>query len=58
LGRAFVADGGEQVAGVRVREEGVGSRGEVFGEAEVGVVRGQVARRGVGSLASAGRGRV
>ncbi len=41
---AFVADGGEDVAGVRVREEGGVILGEVFGEAEVGVVERQVER--------------
>jgi DNA-3-methyladenine glycosylase II len=45
---AFVADGfaerGEKVAGVRVNQEGNTVFGEVFGEAEVGVVRDQVSR--------------
>jgi len=51
---AFVADGGEEVAGVCVREEGGVIFGEVSGEADVGVVRGQVAR--ILSLDIDGRG--
>ena len=41
---AFVADGGEGVAGVCVREEGGVILGEVSGEAEVAVVKWQVER--------------
>jgi DNA-3-methyladenine glycosylase II len=44
LRMAFVADGGEEVAGVSVREEGGVILGEVSGEAQVEVVRGQVER--------------
>lgn len=51
---AFVADGGEEVAGVCVREEGGVVVGEVFGEVDAGVVRGQVQR--VLSLDVDGRG--
>lgn len=54
LRMAFVADGGEEVAGVYVREEGGVILGEVFGSAEVGVVRGQVER--ILSLDVDGRG--
>ena len=39
---AFLADGGEDVAGVCVREEGGVILGEVSGDAEVGVVKRQV----------------
>ena len=41
---AFVADGGEDVAGVCVREEGGVILGEVSGDAGVGVVKRQVER--------------
>jgi DNA-3-methyladenine glycosylase II len=41
---AFVADGGEDVAGVCVREEGGVILGEVSGEAEMAVVKRQVER--------------
>ena len=41
---AFVADGGDEVAGVYVREEGGSVVGEVYGGANVEVVRRQVAR--------------
>jgi DNA-3-methyladenine glycosylase II len=41
---AFVADGGEDVVGVYVREEGGVILGEVSGEAEVGLVKRQVER--------------
>ena len=41
---AFVADGGDEVAGVHVREEDGAIVGEVYGGADVGVVRRQVAR--------------
>ena len=41
---AFVADGGEEVAGIWVREEDGVILGGVFGEARVGVVRRQVER--------------
>ena len=51
---AFVADGGEEVAGVCVREERGVILGEVSGEADVGVVRDQVAR--ILSLDVDGRG--
>ena len=44
LDRAFVADGGNDVAGVRVRTDGDAVVGEVFGTAEIDVVRAQVAR--------------
>lgn len=44
LDLAFVADGGEAVAGVRVRERDGLVVGDVFGEAPLDVVRGQVAR--------------
>ncbi len=41
---AFVADGGEAVAGVCVRAEGAAVVGEVYGEADADIVRVQVAR--------------
>ncbi|QIN80592.1 DNA-3-methyladenine glycosylase 2 family protein [Rubrobacter marinus] len=41
---AFVADGGEEAAGVHVREEEGRVVGEVYGGADAGVVRRQVAR--------------
>ena len=41
---AFVADGGESVAGVQVLSEGGGLIGEVYGEADPELVRKQVAR--------------
>lgn len=54
LHMAFVADGSEEVAGVCVREEGGALVGEVFGEADSEVVRGQVER--ILSLDVDGRG--
>jgi len=54
---AFVADGlaaGEAVAGVRVRQEGEAVVGDVYGAADPGVVKRQVAR--ILSLDSDGRG--
>lgn len=41
---AFVADGGGEVAGVYLREKGGAVVGEVYGGADVAVVRRQVAR--------------
>lgn len=41
---AFVADGGEDAAGVVVRSEGATITGEVYGDADPGAVRNQVAR--------------
>ena len=44
LHMAFVADGGEEVAGVCVRSDEDAVVGEVFGEVDPEVVRGQVER--------------
>lgn len=41
---AFVADGGEEVAGVAVRSESGGISGEVYGDMDPGSVKEQVAR--------------
>lgn len=54
LDLAFVADGGHDVAGVRVRADGEVVVGEVFGAADGDVVRAQVAR--ILSLDVDGRG--
>lgn len=54
LHMAFVTDGSEEVAGACVRDEGGALVGEVFGEADPEVVRGQVER--ILSLDVDGRG--
>lgn len=54
LDLAFVADGGNDVAGVRVRADGDAVVGEVYGTADADVVRAQVAR--ILSLDVDGRG--
>ncbi len=51
---AFVADGGKHVAGVLVRSQGDAVVGEIYGEAEPGLVRKQVER--ILSLDIDGRG--
>ena len=51
---AFVADGGEDVAGVMVRSEGGSVVGDVYGDADAEVVKAQVAR--ILSLDVDGRG--